>query len=181
MLRFALALIGLAPLAAQVPAEPLKTLRAEHPRLILLDKDLPAFRAALKRDPLARKIYEALVAKGVNQALPIWEAQRWWSVNRFNRNQVCNGGIGIGGRYRSEARTSQQAGWPLDALCKGVGVAFFRSAWDDANAIFVGVKAGDLKVGHSHLDLSGFVLDAGGRRRALDLGADDYNMPQYFG
>ncbi len=407
---------------AQSPADPLKTLRSEHPRLILLDKDLPEIRALIKRDPLARKIYEALaeeaeglqnaptveykvvgprllaqsrrcldriytlallyrldgkkeyleralkelraaadfpdwnpshfldtaemthafaigydwlypdltpsdrvwirqalVAKGINQALPIWEALRWWTVNRFNWNQVCNGGIGIGalavaeeepdkaatvlryavkslplalgsyrpdggwpegpgywhyatrytvyflaaletalggdfglsategfdqagrfrvyfcgpsGRtfnyadagdsiggaaemfwlarrfkepvyawhqqqrleapkarpdaldlvwYRSEARAPRQAGWPLDALFKGVGVAFFRSSWDDPNAIFVGVKAGDLKVGHSQLDLGSFVLDAGGKRWALDLGADDYNMPQYFG
>ena len=82
---------------------------------------------------------------------------------------------------QKEARTPRQARWPLDALFKGVGVAFFRSSWEDPNAIFVGVKAGDLKVGHSQLDLGSFVLDAGGQRWAIDLGADDYNMPQYFG
>ncbi len=263
-------------------------------------------------------IRQALVGKGINQALPIYEAQRWWAVNRFNWNQVCNGGIGIGalaiaeeeparsaavlrhalkslplamasyrpdggwpegpgywhyatrynthflaalqtalgtdfglsalegfdqaGRfrlyfcgpsgktfnyadagdgiggaaemfwlarrfkqpvyawhqqqrlradarpdaldlvwYRREARSPREAKWPLDALFRGVGVAFFRSSWDDPNAVFVGVKAGDLKVGHSQLDLGSFVLDAGGRRWAIDLGADDYNMPEYFG
>jgi len=423
MIRASLALFALlASGFAQSPAEPLKTLRPEHPRLILLDQDLPALRSLIKQDPLARQVYERLVAeagqlqnaptveykvvgprllaqsrrcldriytlallyrldgqkqyleralkelraaaafpdwnpshfldtaemthafaigydwlyqsltpqdrawirralveKGIDQALPIWAAQRGWSVNRFNWNQVCNGGIGIGalavaeeepekaaavlrhavkslpraldsyrpdggwpegpgywhyatrytvyflaaletalgtdfalsasegfdqaghfrvyfcgpsGRtfnyadagdsiggaaemfwlarrfqepvyawhqqqrlqapqarpealdlvwYRSEARGPRAAGWPLDALFRGVGVAFFRSSWDDPNAIFVGVKAGDLKVGHSQLDLGSFVLDAGGQRWALDLGADNYNMPQYFG
>ena len=59
--------------------------------------------------------------------------------------------------------------------------AFLRSAWDDANAIFVGVKGGDNKANHGHLDLGAFVLDGGGVRWALDLGPDDYNLPAYFG
>jgi hypothetical protein len=261
---------------------------------------------------------KALVEKGIDQALPIWEQQRWWTVNRFNWNQVCNGGISIGalavaeeepaksgavlryalksiplamasyspdggwpegpgywhyatrynvyflaaletalgtdfglsgmkgfdqaGRFRvyfcgpahktfnyadagdgipeaaemfwlarrfkapvyayhqqrrmeeasapdplnlvwyqPESRSPERAGWPLDALFSGVGVAFFRSAWDAPDAIFVGVKAGDTKVGHSQLDLGSFVLDFDGQRWAIDLGADDYNMPGYFG
>ena len=263
-------------------------------------------------------IRKALVEKGIGQALPIYRQQRGWTVNRFNWNQVCNGGISIGalavaeeepeksaavlrhalksiplamasygpdggwpegpgywhyatrynvyflaaletalgadfglsgikgfdqaGRFRvyfcgpahktfnyadagdriSEAaemfwlarkfkepvyayhqerrleeatspdpldlvwyqpgpKSPKQAAWPLDALFGGVGVAFFRSAWEDPDAIFVGVKAGDTKVGHSQLDLGSFVLDFGGQRWAIDLGADDYNMPGYFG
>lgn len=264
-------------------------------------------------------IRQAILDKGIRQALPLYEQQRGWVVNRFNWNQVCNGGIGLGalaiadeepelcrrvlnwaleslpramasyapdggwpegpgywhyatrynvyflagletalgtdfslstlpgfaqaGRFRvyfcgsaektfnyadagdaiggaaemfwlarkfnepvyawhqqrrleipsarpdaldlvwyqEQARSPQQAGWPLDALFRGVEVAFFRSSWEDPDAIFVGVKAGDLKVGHSQLDLGTFVLDAGRQRWALDLGADDYNMPGYFG
>ncbi|MCS7316191.1 MAG: heparinase II/III family protein [Bryobacteraceae bacterium] len=264
-------------------------------------------------------IRQAILDKGIRQALPFYEQQRSWVVNRFNWNQVCNGGIGLGalaiadeepeicrrvlkyalqslpralasyapdggwpegpgywhyatrytvyflagletalgddfglaaapgfreaGRFRvyfsspagktfnyadagdaigsaeemfwlarkfrepvyawhqqqrledpsarpgaldllwyqEEARTPQQAGWPLDALFRGVEVAFLRSSWEDPDAVFVGVKAGDLKVGHSQLDLGTFVLDAGRVRWALDLGADDYNLPGYFG
>ena len=263
-------------------------------------------------------IRRALVEKGINQALAIYEAQRWWTVNRFNWNQVCNGGILIGalavaeeepeksaavlryalrsirlamasyapdggwpegpgywhyatrytvyflaaletalgtdfglsaapgfeqaGRFRvyfcgpagktfnyadagdaiggaeemfwlarrfkqpvyawhqqqrlasgtapdalelvwyqRQGGSPPQAAWPLDALFRGIGVAFFRSSWENPSAIFVGVKAGDLKVGHSQLDLGSFVLDAGGVRWAIDLGSDDYNMPGYFG
>jgi len=266
-----------------------------------------------------RWIRQAIIEKGIRQALPFYEQQRSWVVNRFNWNQVCNGGIGLGalaiadeepelcrrvlnwaleslpralasyapdggwpegpgywhyatrytvyflagletalgtdfslsarpgfreaGRFRvyftspadktfnyadasdsvggaaemfwlarkfnepvyawhqqrrlenprvrpealdlvwyqQEGRSPQQAGWPLDALFRGVEVAFMRSSWEDPDAIFLGVKAGDLKVGHSQLDLGTFVLDAGGTRWAMDLGADDYNLPGYFG
>ncbi|MGB9606435.1 MAG: heparinase II/III domain-containing protein, partial [Bryobacteraceae bacterium] len=264
-------------------------------------------------------IRRAMVEKGIRQALPLYEQQRGWVVNRFNWNQVCNGGIGLGalaiadeepelcrrvltwaleslpralasyapdggwpegpgywhyatrytvyflagletalgadfslssrpgfrqaGRFRvyfsgpanktfnyadgsdnvggaaemfwlarkfgepvyawhqqrcledpkvrpealdllwyqEEARSPQQARWPLDELFRGVEVAFLRGSWEDPEAIFVGVKAGDLKVGHSQLDLGTFVLDFGRLRWALDLGADDYNLPGYFG
>jgi hypothetical protein len=72
-------------------------------------------------------------------------------------------------------------GLPLDAYFRGVDAAFFRSAWEDPKAIFVGFKGGDNKANHSHLDLGSFVLDALGERWAVDLGGDDYNLPAYFG
>ncbi len=67
-----------------------------------------------------------------------------------------------------------------DALFRGVEVATFRSAWEDPDALFVGFRAGDNTANHSHLDLGSFVLDALGQRWALDLGADDYNLPGYW-
>jgi hypothetical protein len=70
---------------------------------------------------------------------------------------------------------------PLDAQFPHVDVAFFRSAWNDPNAVFVGFKGGDNQANHSHLDLGTFVLDAGGERFASDLGGDNYNLPGYFG
>ena len=75
----------------------------------------------------------------------------------------------------------RESGLPLDARFRGIDVAFFRSAWEDPNAVFVGFKGGDNKANHSHLDLGSFVLDAGGVRWAQDLGGDDYNLPAYFG
>lgn len=80
-----------------------------------------------------------------------------------------------------EAKSPKEAGWPPDSYFQGVNVAFLRSSWDDPDGIFVGVKGGDNKANHSHLDLGAFVLDAGGARWAIDLGPDDYNLPQYFG
>ncbi|MGD0343183.1 MAG: heparinase II/III family protein, partial [Bacteroidales bacterium] len=69
---------------------------------------------------------------------------------------------------------------PLAAYYRFAEVATMRSAWNDTNAWYVGFKAGDNKANHSHLDIGSFVLDALGKRWALDLGSDDYNMPGYF-
>jgi hypothetical protein len=64
----------------------------------------------------------------------------------------------------------------------GGSVALFlsRSSWTDANALFLGAKAGYNKVNHAHLDLGNFEMDALGVRWARDLGSDDYNLPDYF-
>jgi hypothetical protein len=83
--------------------------------------------------------------------------------------------------YRTEAQSPKQAGWPPNVLFQGVQVAFLRSDWDNPEGIFVGVKGGDNKTNHGHLDLGSFVLDAGGVRWAIDLGPDDYNLPGFFG
>ncbi len=83
--------------------------------------------------------------------------------------------------YSSDGNDPQQSGLPLDAFYKGIDVAFFRSTWNDPKALFIGFKGGDNKANHSHLDLGSFVLDALGKRWAVDLGADDYNLPGYFG
>ena len=60
-------------------------------------------------------------------------------------------------------------------------MATFRGAWEERDSVFVGLKCGDNRANHSHLDLGSFVLDALGQRWAVDLGADDYNLPGYFG
>ncbi len=59
-------------------------------------------------------------------------------------------------------------------------VAVLRSAWDDPEALFVGVKAGYNQVNHGHLDLGNFELDALGVRWVRDLGSDNYNLPGYW-
>jgi hypothetical protein len=65
-------------------------------------------------------------------------------------------------------------------LRSDVDLAVFRSAWEDSNALFVGVKGGYNQVNHGHLDLGNFEMDALGVRWARDLGSDDYNMPDYW-
>jgi hypothetical protein len=71
---------------------------------------------------------------------------------------------------------------PLDVHFRGAAdIAIFRSAWGDPRAIFVGLKAGDNAANHSHLDLGTFELDADGVRWAEYLGADNYDLPDYFG
>ena len=69
----------------------------------------------------------------------------------------------------------------LDRYFAGpVEVVTMRSAWDDPDALFVGVKAGYNQVNHGHLDLGTFELDALGVRWARDLGSDNYNLPGYW-
>jgi hypothetical protein len=83
--------------------------------------------------------------------------------------------------YDSAGDNPKAAGLPLDKYFRGVEVAVLRSDWENPQALFVGLKAGDNKAGHGHLDLGSFVFDAAGVRWAMDLGADDYNLPGYFG
>ncbi|MBI3920212.1 MAG: DUF4962 domain-containing protein, partial [Armatimonadetes bacterium] len=83
--------------------------------------------------------------------------------------------------YGTREEGPRSANLPLDKYFRGVEVATFRSVWEDRNAVFLGFKAGDNKANHSNLDLGSFVLDALGVRWAVDLGADNYNLPGYFG
>jgi len=56
-----------------------------------------------------------------------------------------------------------------------------RTKWGDPEAGFAGFKAGDNKASHGHLDIGSFVYDVGGKHWAIDLGADFYVLPDYFG
>ena len=83
--------------------------------------------------------------------------------------------------YTPRPRGNLLKGIPLDVHFRGiVATALFRSAWDDPDALFVGVKAGYNRVNHGHLDLGNFELDALGVRWARDLGSDNYNLPGYW-
>ena len=79
--------------------------------------------------------------------------------------------------FNRDSRPPQAPAWPLDAAFHGVAVATFRSSWEDPNGLFVGVKGGDNKVPHSHLDLGSFMLDAGGIRWASDYDIGDTSVP----
>lgn len=70
---------------------------------------------------------------------------------------------------------------PTSKYFRGSEVVALRSAWNDPQATFVAFKGGDNTVNHGHLDLGSFVMDAAGERWAVDLGGDDYNLPNYFG
>lgn len=73
------------------------------------------------------------------------------------------------------------AGTPLDKYFRGSEVVTLRGSWTDANATFIGFKAGKNNDSHGQLDVGSFVLDALGERWAMDFGSDNYNLPGYFG
>ena len=65
---------------------------------------------------------------------------------------------------------------PLNWSSQGpVPITIQRSSWDNARAIFVGLKAGSPSANHGHMDGGSFVLDADGVRWAYDLGAENYH------
>jgi len=83
--------------------------------------------------------------------------------------------------YVPDGQGLKAAGLPLHKFFRRDDIVFFRSAWEDPDALWVGFKGGNNRANHSHLDLGSFVLDALGVRWAEDLGSDDYNLPAYFG
>ena len=83
--------------------------------------------------------------------------------------------------YQPDIGSLENANLPAGAKFDRIAAAFFRSAWGNANSLYVGFKGGSSHSSHGHLDLGTFVLDAFGERWAIDLGADSYGLPSYFG
>jgi hypothetical protein len=118
--------------------------------------------------------------------------EMFWLGRRFkNRVFVVDElrHLALGGRphaldlvwYDALSVGPRNAGWPLSRMFAGVNVAFLRTDWDKPETLWIAIKGGDNQANHSHLDLGSFVLESGGMRFALDLGGDDYNLPDYFG
>jgi hypothetical protein len=64
---------------------------------------------------------------------------------------------------------------------RAADVVMLRGSWTDPNTTYLGIKAGaNDACEHGHYDLGSFVLDANGVRWAVDLGPDDYGLPDYF-
>ncbi len=117
-------------------------------------------------------------------------AQMFWLASKFHRPIYAQHERGMVDKYPSvfhliwspaSSMGENAPEPPRDAVFRAVNVAFFRNAWSGSNAVYVGFKGGDNRTNHSHLDLGTFVLDALGQRWALDLGPDDYDLPDYWG
>jgi heparinase II/III-like protein/uncharacterized protein DUF4962 len=110
-----------------------------------------------------------------------WLARKFHlpALARYERRVAAPAALDLLWADSSDPRPAAEL--PLDRRFQGAEVTTFRSAWDGREALFVGYKAGDNKANHSNLDLGTFVLDALGTRWARDLGADNYNLPGYFG
>lgn len=111
----------------------------------------------------------------------------FYLAKRFNRPQYARfaAGHNRGGTfdllwYDPELLDADDNPLPLSVIYHNVGVVTMRSAWDDENALFLAVKAGENGKSHGQLDLGSFVLEALGERWIVDLGPDEYNLPGYF-
>lgn len=59
-------------------------------------------------------------------------------------------------------------------------MALFRGGWSPDAAWFA-IKGGTPAASHGHMDAGSFCYDADGERWIHDLGAENYNLPAYFG
>ena len=84
--------------------------------------------------------------------------------------------------YNPKGTDADFAETPLARKFSGVqDVCMMRTAWNDPNAAFLAIKGGYNRANHTHLDIGTFVYEVNGIRWAVDLGADNYNLPGYFG
>ncbi|SDU11564.1 Heparinase II/III-like protein [Verrucomicrobium sp. GAS474] len=82
----------------------------------------------------------------------------------------------------SEAEEGDAPARPLAWLGRGkVPVAVFRSAWDDPEAVFVGIKGGSPSDPHAHMDVGSMVVEADGIRWAVDPGMQEYDTLESVG
>lgn len=112
--------------------------------------------------------------------------QLFWLAHRFKRPEFA------AAMQRTATGTVPELLWyvpsdpdsifrlPLDKYFRHAETVTLQGDWRDRNATYVAFKAGSNRADHAHLDLGSFVLDANGERWAVDLGADDYNLPGYF-
>lgn len=68
---------------------------------------------------------------------------------------------------------------PLEHTYSYAGMTIARSGWE-GDATFLSVHAGDNAVPHGQVDIGQFELEVDGTRFALDMGRDDYGLPNYF-
>lgn len=82
---------------------------------------------------------------------------------------------------RGAAATPWSLNLPTSTSFRNAGAIILRSAWNNTNALFAGLRTGfnpstpPYGSGHQQLEIGSFVLDALGTRWAMDLGRDSYN------
>ncbi|MEU8217189.1 discoidin domain-containing protein [Micromonospora taraxaci] len=131
--------------------------------------------------------YNSLTAGGRQVPYLMWLAQRYqrpewaaWAASRADEGATPLDILW----YDPATATGATHPAATDAYFRRVEVATARSDWDDPNGVYVatkGLRAGsDPVAGHENLDAGSFVLDAAGTRWFEELGADDYDLANYF-
>ncbi len=130
--------------------------------------------------------------------------QFFWIANKFNRADISqfaleNDAYTASGEnpdysgkihqllwYNPEkfkTNANRYASIPLDKQFKSAELAVMRSAWNDENAIFTALKGTDnyhqANFYHRHTNTGTFFLSALGQQWAVDLGLEDYAIPDY--
>jgi len=99
-----------------------------------------------------------------------------------NRYQSGRGAVFQALWYNPNGTHEDFAETPLAQKFSGIqDICTMRTSWTDPNAAFLGFKGGNNKANHGHLDIGSFVYEVNGIRWAVDLGADNYNLPGFWG
>ncbi len=77
--------------------------------------------------------------------------------------------------------TSTDITLPLQSIYEADDVITMRNNWEqDGTSSYVGIRGGLANNGHGQLDGGSFIFEQGGVRWAIDLGAENYNVPNYW-
>lgn len=89
--------------------------------------------------------------------------------------------LGLAGHYLYLNPQAMGYGTPaaFDYVSPGGELAALRSAWGDPKAVYFAFKGGNNEVPSAQLDIGSFVLDAGGVRWAVELGAEGDRVSGY--
>ena len=117
----------------------------------------------------------ALSWLGERYARPV---DAWFARHRSPGSRLA---LSLVWRVSDEGKDPVEAGIHTGHRFRSVGVATFRSAWLQPEAVFAGLKGGGSGGHHTHLDLGTFVIDGRGERWAIELGRGNYALPGYFG
>lgn len=97
------------------------------------------------------------------------------SPKRFTEDRLAALFMLFGIDHTQSASTDWQSG-SLDLHGRGEGeLILMRSAWNDPDAWYVGIKAGTPNVSHGHMDVGSFILEAGSVRWAIEAGGENYD------
>jgi hypothetical protein len=124
-----------------------------------------------------------------------YAAQMFWMASRFHRPLYAREESSLATRLMAKGSAppilellwqfpraaESAAAEPLAQSFERIDTAFMRTSWGDPAAGYVAFKGGDARASHGHLDLGQVICETAGQRWAVDLGADTYGLPGYFG
>lgn len=100
----------------------------------------------------------------------------WWEMNYIGSSMGGNRHMPAALVFAKDMNLSSIP-QPAQLTWTGNGptpVYLTRSAWNDTNAAFFGVKAGKAAENHGHMDAGTFVYEANGERWVIDQGPENY-------
>ena len=81
--------------------------------------------------------------------------------------------------FYTEEESGSGVEYPLDYYLKNIELVSLRESLEDFESAWVSYHAGLSVSSHAHLDTGTFVIHMLGQKWAIDLGADDYSLPNY--